>query len=100
MKRLFSPLIALLLGAPLGAQNVGFTNFIRQVQLPSGVSWDASVPADGEGASTLPVGIGGARFELWTVRSTPVATYLLDTRFVSAYAPTAEISITSEDPYQ
>lgn len=100
MKRLSLPLVALALCMPLAAQNVGFTNFIRQVQLPTGVQWDASVAPDGERASSLPVDIGGARFELWTVRSTPAASYLLDTRFVSAYAPAAEISITSEDPYQ
>jgi hypothetical protein len=43
--------------------------------------------------------VGGARFELWTVRSSPLTNYLLDTRFVSAYAPSAEVVFRSEDPY-
>jgi len=76
-----------------------YTNFIRQVQLPSGVVWDASVLASGEQVSALPIDVGGARFELWTVLSAPLTSYLLDTRFVSAYAPTAEVVFRSEDPY-
>jgi hypothetical protein len=76
-----------------------YTNFIRQVQLPTGVQWDASVAASGEQNSSLPIDIGGARFELWTVLSAPLTSYLLDTRYVSAYAPSAEVVIRSEDPY-
>lgn len=76
-----------------------YTNFIRQVQIPSGVQWDASVAASGEATSSLPIDVGGARFELWTVLSSPLTSYLLDTRYVSAYAPTAEVTIRSEDPY-
>lgn len=76
-----------------------YTNFIRQVQVPSGVQWDATVAATGEQASALAIDDGGARFELWTVNSSPAGSYLLDTRFVSAYAPAAEVAISSEDPY-
>jgi hypothetical protein len=76
-----------------------YTNFIRQVQLPTGVQWDASVAASGERTSSLPVDVGGARFELWTVKSTPLTSYLLDTRFVNAYVPSATVTIRSEDPY-
>ena len=76
-----------------------YTNFIRQVQLPSGVQWDASVAASGEQNSALALDIGGARFELWTVLNEPLTSYLLDTRHVDAYAPTAEVAIQSEDPY-
>jgi hypothetical protein len=76
-----------------------YTNFLRQVQIPTGVQWDASVAASGEQQSELSVDLGGARFELWTVLSEPLTSYLLDTRFVGAYAPAAEVSIISEDPY-
>jgi hypothetical protein len=76
-----------------------YTNFIRQVQLPTGVQWDATVAASGEQNSALPLDVGGARFELWTVLSEPLTSYLLDTRYVNAYAPAAEVVIRSEDPY-
>ena len=76
-----------------------YTNFIRQVQMPTGVQWDASVAASGERISALPIDLGGARFELWSVLSSPLTSYLLDTRYVSSYAPVAEVVIRSEDPY-
>jgi hypothetical protein len=76
-----------------------YTNFIRQVQLPSGVQWDASVASAGEQRSALPIDPGGARFELWTVKATPLTSYLLDTRYISAYIPAADVKITTEDPY-
>lgn len=76
-----------------------YTNFIRQVQLPSGVQWDASVAASGQTNSPLPIDTNGSRFELWTVLSSPLTSYLLDTRYVGSYAPSADVVITSEDPY-
>jgi hypothetical protein len=89
---------ALLTGG-LFAQATGFTNFIRQVQTPSGVQWDVSVSATGAQQSGLAVEEGGARFELWTVRASPLTNYLLDTKFVGAYIPITAITIRSEDPY-
>ena len=92
---------ALLLAAsahPVGAQSL-YTHFIRQVQMPSGVQWDVPVSLTGERSSHLAIDGGGARFELWTVLSSPLTSYLLDTRYVSTYAPVAEVAITSEDPY-
>lgn len=79
-----------------------FVNFIRQVQVPSGVQWDMSVAAassNGGSMSPLPVDSSGARFELWTVKSSPLTSYLLASQFVGAYIPAAEVSITTEDPY-
>ncbi len=76
-----------------------FTNFIRQVQIPSGVVWDVPVGSTGEQNSALAIDAGGARYELWTVLSSPMTSYLLDTRFVSPYAPSAEVVFVSEDPY-
>jgi hypothetical protein len=100
MKSLTLALIGLsCAGATLGQTASPYTNFIRQVQMPTGVQWDASVASAGERISPLPVDIGGARFELWSVKSTPLTSYLLDTKFVSAYAPSAEVVIRSEDPH-
>ncbi|MEO5713533.1 MAG: hypothetical protein ABIT37_08580 [Luteolibacter sp.] len=76
-----------------------YTNFIRQVQLPTGIQWDASVAAAGEQNSSLALDLGGARFELWTVKNSPLTSYLLDTKFVSTFSPAATVAIRTEDPY-
>lgn len=78
-----------------------FTNFIRQTQLPSVVEWDASVSVASNGSrqSPLPIDPGGARFELWTVREDPLTSYLLDSKYVGAYVPIAELTISTGDPY-
>ncbi len=86
-------------GMARGQAGGTFTNFIRQVQMPSGVQWDASVAPKGQQVSLLPIDMGGSRFELWTLLSSPLTSYLLDTRYVSAYLPAADVAIRSEDPY-
>jgi hypothetical protein len=82
----------------------GYQNFVRQVQLPSdgsaGVVWNVPVEAAGEQLSPLEINPGGARFELHTVSSDPFIGYLLDTKYVGAYIPVAEIQIRTEDPYE
>lgn len=100
MKTNFLPAICLSLAvSPCHGAGESYTNFIRQVQLPSGVVWDATVAATGTQNSPLAVDQGGARFELWTVSSADRKSFLLDSTFVSAYAATAGISIVTEDPY-
>jgi hypothetical protein len=92
--------LALVATAPLPAQNgSSFTNFIRQVQLPTGVEWDMGVATVGESLSPLAIDPGGARFELWTVKATPLTSYLLDSSYVGTYVPIAQVAIRSEDPY-
>ncbi len=81
------------------AQTATYTNFIRQVQLPTAVQWDATVAATGSQLSSLTIDPGGARFELWTVKSTPLTSYLLDTRYVGTYVPLSSVVIRSEDTY-
>lgn len=81
------------------AQTTGFTNFIRQIQLPSGVQWDATVNTSGQQLSLLGVDTGGSRFELWTVSNSPLASYLLATAYVGTYVPVASVAIRSQDPY-
>lgn len=96
-------LITLIAGLLLGGNAAfaqDFTNFIRQVQLPAGVEWDVNVENQGEQLSELPINPNGARFELWTIKSDPLTSYLLDTKYVGAYVPIAQISINSEDPYE
>ncbi|OYV04389.1 MAG: hypothetical protein CFE26_17170 [Verrucomicrobiales bacterium VVV1] len=76
-----------------------YTNFIRQVQGDTGVQWDATVAYQGTQASQLEVPLAGSRFELWTLLSTPLTSYLLDTKLVGAYVPSATVAIRTEDPY-
>ena len=96
----FISIAAVSTGISWGQAGGSYTNFIRQVQLPSVVQWDASVAQTGEQNSPLPIDLGGSRFELWTVLAdTTPKSFLLDTRFVSAYLPTANVVIRSEDPY-
>lgn len=76
-----------------------FTNFIRQIQYPSGVQYDASVAATGTRQSPLEINPGGARFELWTVQASPLTNYLLGAQYVGAYVPIAHVQIRSQDPY-
>lgn len=97
---LFS-LVPALLGTAHGQSGAQYTNFVRQVQLPTNVVWDATVaptsPAGGQ-LSHLAIDPGGARFELWTVKSDPLTTYLLDTKYVGTYVPMAGVVIRTEDP--
>lgn len=100
MKRFLVILLALAAcGAAPRASAQSYTNFIRQIQYPSGVVWDATVAASGTQQSALSIEPGGARFELWTVRSQPLTSYLLDQKVVGAYVPLSWVFIFSEDPY-
>jgi hypothetical protein len=94
----FTLIATALLSLLAAAQNgTTYVNFIRQVQFPSGVQWDATIAASGEQLSNLAIDPGGARFELWTVQSTPLASYILDSRYVGTYIPMAEVTLRSED---
>lgn len=80
--------------------NTTYTNFIRQVQLPSEVATDVNekfVEKAGQKDSELAIYQAGARFELHTLSSDPFASYLLDTRFVGTFVPIADIAIRTED---
>ncbi len=99
--KLISQIAVLLAGAGAAFGQAGdtYTNFVRQVQLPTNVVWDVTVTDEGEQLSPLAIDPGGARFELWTVKSDPLTVYLLDTKYVGTYVPMAEVTIRSEDPY-
>lgn len=98
--RLLFAALSLLLPQSLLAQNGStFTNLIRQVQLPDGPDWDVGVAATGEVLSPLAIDPGGARFELWTIKASPLTEYLLDSRYVGTYVPLGNVVVRSEDPY-
>jgi len=77
----------------------GYTNFIRQTQAVSGIEWDVQVAQTGSDLSPLSVDPGGARFELWTVRNSPLQSYLLDHTYVGTFVPQVTMRVYSEDPY-
>lgn len=81
-----------------GQAGATYTNFVRQVQMPSSVIWDSTVVPEGEQFSALAINPGGARFELWTVKNDPLTVYLLDTRYVGTYVPQADVVIRTDDP--
>lgn len=76
-----------------------YTYFVRQIQMPDAAEWDVSVTQQGSQQSPLEINPYGARFELWTVKASPLTSFLLDTTYVNSYVPVAQVSITSEDPY-
>lgn len=76
-----------------------YTFFVRQVQMPDESAWDVTVTQEGQRQSLLEINPNGARFELWAIKSNPLTSFLLDTTYVNSYVPVAQVSITSEDPY-
>ena len=99
MKTLIHRIIAASLcgAACASAQSSAYTNFIRQVQFPGGLSYDASVNPSGSDLSQLAIDPGGARFELWTLHSSTLERYLLSSNYVGTYIPVASVVIRSED---
>lgn len=77
-----------------------YTFFVRQLQMPDEAEWDMSVQKQGQTQSPLAINPNGARFELWTVKASPLTSYLLDTTYVNSYIPVAQINIITEDPYE
>jgi hypothetical protein len=79
--------------------SLDYTNFIRQTQQPDDTVWDMPVAAAGQQLSALAINPGGAKFDLWTINTITAAEYLLETRYVGAYVPVADVVVRSEDPY-
>lgn len=86
-------------GAGSAQTTATYTNFIRQIQYPSQVQHDLSIASSGSRQSALPIDPGGGRFELWTVKSSPLSSYLLDSKYVGTYIPQAWVFLITEDPY-
>ena len=89
-----------MLCAIVEAKAQSYTHFIRQVHQPTGIQWDVDVERSGQRLSPMPLLLGGTRFELWTVRSNPTTSFLLDMKHVDAETPWAHLRIVSEDPYE
>ncbi len=106
MKPIFRILSILVASAGLCSAQTGsnFRNFIFQVQLTGGEGEGTThllnnIAKQGESLSPLEINPYGARFELWTALNSPYTEYLLDTRYVGAYVPMADVVIRTEDPY-
>lgn len=101
MKTCYSLFSSVLLALPVLAQDPVYTNYLRQYQTPSNVVWDCSdaVASSGSQLSALAINPGGARFDLWTIKASPLTEYLLSTCYVGTYVPIASVTIRSEDPY-
>ncbi|MBC8127020.1 MAG: hypothetical protein H8M99_07740, partial [Gloeobacteraceae cyanobacterium ES-bin-144] len=92
----------LMFGSCHGQEVVSYTNYLRQFQMPGGITWDASdtVQPNGTQLSALAINPGGARFDLATIKSsslTGLTEYPLDTAYVGTYVPLATVAISSED---
>ena len=98
IKRLILALLAFT-SIATATTSVTYTNFIRQIQYPSGVQYDATVSASGSQLSALAIDPGGAQFQLWTVMSSPLTNYSLNSVYVGAYIPLGQITVRSEDPH-
>lgn len=101
---LYSTSSALLLcGLGFSQETVSYVNYIRQYQMPGGVTWDAqnNVPPDGTMSSALEINPGGARFELVTIKSSSLTGLTeyppLASCYVGTYVPLATVMIRSED---
>ncbi len=94
--------VSLLCCPVFAAEVVSYVNYIRQFQMPADVTWDASdtVAVSGTKLSALAINPGGARFELWTMKSSSVTGltgYLLESSYLGTYIPVATVVVRSED---
>lgn len=94
-------LIISALSASLAAADPSdYVNFVRQIQADSPVEWDVSVAPTGSMLSPEGVGPEGSLFQLWSIHGISASEYHLDEEFVSAYTPSAGITIETGDPYE
>lgn len=83
-----------------------YLNWIRQIQTeqseegkPLEIVQDIYVDSRGSDRSPLGIPDGGALFQLWTVDTTSLSSWLLDSAVVGASRPRAQITIESKDSY-
>jgi hypothetical protein len=98
----FAALASLSCGSGFSQEVISYLNYIRQFQTPSGVAYDASnaVANSGSMLSPLPIEKNGARFQLWTFKSSSlsgITEYLLGSSYVASYIPTAILTVYSDD---
>jgi hypothetical protein len=112
MKQLSSLISGFLLTVNLSSAQVdetpyGYTNFIYQKLLPSGIDMDSGIQVDSSGAGKY-IGVpfkpeGGSRFDLYTVKAqtpqAPLTTTYLGTATIDLFTPRTELRVISGDPY-
>ncbi len=82
------------------AQSGTFDNIVRQSQQDTGVVWDMPLTSTtGTSLSAMALGDGSTLFQLWAIDKSTGVNYLLDHKLIGAYLPTADIRITTLDPY-
>lgn len=98
MKTLYPLIVAAMIGGSYAdAQTATYVNYIKQIQYPTMLTkLDYVGPIDTM-PSSLAIDPGGARFELWTLRSDMPEATLLDSSFVGTYIPVADVQIVTED---
>ncbi len=84
---------------PAMAGETHYVNFVRQKQQATSIVWDMPVDPFGAAPSQMAIEKGGSLFQLWTIETEDAKDYLLDQKFVDAYLATADITITTLDPY-
>ncbi|RYD22558.1 MAG: hypothetical protein EOP88_07625 [Verrucomicrobiaceae bacterium] len=93
--------VSLLAALPVVAQDdPTYVNFIKQVQLTTPNNTEiymSNIAPTGADPSPMPINPEGARFEIWTVRSSPNNSFLLQT--VYAHGLKATVVIDTEDPW-
>jgi hypothetical protein len=102
----FAALASLSCGSGFSQEVISYLNYIRQFQTPSGVVFDASdfVANSGSMLSPLPIEKNGARFELWTMKSSAAtieeleaSKIRLSSTYVASYIPTVNLTVYSDD---
>lgn len=90
----------LMIGATYAAaQSGGYVNILRQQQQGSGVVWDRPVEASGEDLVTLPLENAGSSFQLWSISQATGVERLVDQTLLSAYLPSASLTIKTLDSH-
>lgn len=97
-RSLFFSLLAV--SSVVAQEDPTYVNFIKQIQLtspyPSEIYMSNILPAGSE-QSPMPINPEGARFEIWTVRSSPNNSFLLQNIYVHGLRAT--VVIDTEDPW-
>jgi len=92
--------LLLSLSLAVASANEQYLNFLIQTQNDANQTTHKLDDIDPSGNATALQGVmGSSVFRLWTVNRDTGAEYLLDEKTVSAYHPSAEITITTGDPH-
>ncbi|MBK1830365.1 hypothetical protein JIN77_06490 [Verrucomicrobiaceae bacterium R5-34] len=100
MKYMLSALLLSSLAIQADNESEDYLNFVIQIQNDTYQTTHKMDDLAPSGSATALKGVEtSSTFQLWTINRDTGAEYLLDEKIVSAYHPTAEIAITTNDPY-